>query len=114
MIYHGRCIIDCGEHGHNDVEMLKMIPAGTKLYTASALAALQAENERLKEASDFDHAEYKRLRDELRTKLAEAQADAARWKWFQENVYRYPYDDHGCGPEFDLSNEAIDAAMGDV
>jgi len=33
MIYHGRCIIDCGEHGHQDVEMLKMIPAGTKLYT---------------------------------------------------------------------------------
>jgi len=34
MIYHGRCTIDCGEHGHHDVEMLKMIPAGAKLYTA--------------------------------------------------------------------------------
>ncbi len=33
MIYHGRCTIDCGEHGHQDVEMLKMIPAGSKLYT---------------------------------------------------------------------------------
>ena len=34
MIYHGRCTIDCGEHGHQDVEMLKMIPAGSKLYTS--------------------------------------------------------------------------------
>jgi len=36
MIYHGRCTIDCGEHGHQDVEMLKMIPAGSKLYTHPA------------------------------------------------------------------------------
>lgn len=35
MIYHGRCTIDCGDHGHHDVEMLKLIPAGTKLYTAA-------------------------------------------------------------------------------
>jgi hypothetical protein len=34
MIYHGRCTIDCGEHGHHDMEMLRMIPAGSKLYTA--------------------------------------------------------------------------------
>lgn len=32
-IYHGRCVIDCGAHGHLDMELLKMIPAGTKLYT---------------------------------------------------------------------------------
>ena len=32
MLYHGRCIVDCGEHGHADVELLKLIPAGTKLY----------------------------------------------------------------------------------
>jgi hypothetical protein len=32
-IYRGRCIIDCGEHGHHDIEMLKLIPAGSKLYT---------------------------------------------------------------------------------
>ena len=32
-IYHGRCTIDCGEHGHLDMELLKMIPAGSKLYT---------------------------------------------------------------------------------
>ena len=36
MIYHGRCHIDCGEHGHHDMEMLKLIPAGTKLYTHPA------------------------------------------------------------------------------
>ena len=34
MIYHGRCTIDCGEHGHHDMEMQRMIPAGSKLYTA--------------------------------------------------------------------------------
>ena len=32
MLYHGRCVIDCGEYGHADVELLKLIPAGTKLY----------------------------------------------------------------------------------
>ena len=34
MIYHGRCTIDCGEGGHHDMEMLRTIPAGSKLYTA--------------------------------------------------------------------------------
>jgi len=34
MIYHGDCTIDCGEHGHHHVELLRMIPAGSKLYTA--------------------------------------------------------------------------------
>ena len=42
MIYHGRCTIDCGEHGHQDVEMLKMIPAGTKLYTSPPAAQQQS------------------------------------------------------------------------
>ena len=32
-IFHGRCIVDCGDHGHSDIEMLKLIPAGSKLYT---------------------------------------------------------------------------------
>jgi len=34
MIYRGRHIIDCGEFGSHDMEMLKLIPAGTKLYAA--------------------------------------------------------------------------------
>lgn len=33
-IYRGRCVVDCGEHGHHDIELLKMIPAGSNLYTA--------------------------------------------------------------------------------
>lgn len=33
MIYHGGCTIDCGEHGHHNMEMLKLIQAGSKLYT---------------------------------------------------------------------------------
>jgi hypothetical protein len=36
MIYHGGCTIDCGEHGHHNMEMLKLIPAGTKLYANAA------------------------------------------------------------------------------
>ncbi len=35
MIYNGRCIIDCGDGGHQDVTMLKMIAAGSKLYAAA-------------------------------------------------------------------------------
>lgn len=38
-IYHGRCVIDCGDHGHHDLEMLKLIPAGSKLYTRPEHAA---------------------------------------------------------------------------
>ena len=34
MIYNGRHTIDCGEFGAHDMEMLKLIPAGTKLYTS--------------------------------------------------------------------------------
>ena len=34
MIYRGRHTIDCGEFGSHDMEMLKLIPAGTKLYTS--------------------------------------------------------------------------------
>jgi len=40
--YHGRCTIDCGEHGHLDMQLLKMIPAGSQLYSASTVAALKA------------------------------------------------------------------------
>ena len=32
MLYNGRCIVDCGEYGHPDVELLKLIPGGTNLY----------------------------------------------------------------------------------
>ena len=39
MIYHGDCTIDCGEHGHHHVELLKMIPAGSHLYTHPAQQA---------------------------------------------------------------------------
>lgn len=41
MIYHGDCTIDCGEHGHHHVELLRMIPAGSKLYTAPQPVALE-------------------------------------------------------------------------
>lgn len=34
MVYDGRCIWDCGDGGHQDVTMLKMIAKGTKLFAA--------------------------------------------------------------------------------
>jgi len=37
-IYHGKCIIDCGDGGHQDITMLKMVAAGSKLYTRPAPA----------------------------------------------------------------------------
>ncbi|ARU06171.1 hypothetical protein CCO03_17155 [Comamonas serinivorans] len=41
-VYHGRCVIDCGDCGHHDIEMLRMIPKGAKLYTHPAPQAAQA------------------------------------------------------------------------
>jgi hypothetical protein len=39
-------------------------------------------------------------------------ADADRWRWLVGGgIYDLPYKDHGSGPEFDLSPEAVDAAM---
>jgi len=43
MIYEGRCIIDCGDTGHQHVTMLKMIPAGTLLYTHAQPSEPKAE-----------------------------------------------------------------------
>jgi hypothetical protein len=55
MIYHGRCTIDCGEHGHQDVEMLKMIPAGSKLYTYPARKPMTRKDMRKLLAEHFDN-----------------------------------------------------------
>ena len=58
-IYHGRCVIDCGEHGHLDMQLLKMIPAGSNLYSASTVAAITAQRDQaLARATD-----WKRLYD---------------------------------------------------
>lgn len=42
-IYHGNGIIDCGDAGHHNIELLKMIPAGAKLYKdpSAEIAALR-------------------------------------------------------------------------
>lgn len=34
--------------------------------------------------------------------------DSKRFRYVQENIYNLPYEDHGAGPEFDLSNDAVD------
>lgn len=41
MVYDGRCIWDCGDGGHQDVTMLKMIAKGTKLYAAAGASPVQ-------------------------------------------------------------------------
>lgn len=38
-IYHGNGVLDCGDAGHHNVELLKIIPAGTPLYAALAREA---------------------------------------------------------------------------
>ena len=51
VIYHGRCTIDCGEHGHHDMEMLRMIPSGSKLYTAPQPAPAPLSDDVVKDAA---------------------------------------------------------------
>ena len=41
MVYDGRRIWDCGDGGHQDVTMLKMIAKGTKLYAAAGASPVQ-------------------------------------------------------------------------
>ena len=91
--------------------------------------ALRAENERLTqqaftlavecdelrmELGDLPESQAEMLTTikELRVELEAARKDAARYRWLQENIYHYPYDDNGMGPELDLSDAAIDAAIG--
>lgn len=59
-IYHGNGIIDCGDAGHHNIELLKMIPAGAKLYKdpSAELAA-------------------------LRERIAGMEKDAERWRWLK-------------------------------
>lgn len=77
-IYHGRCTIDCGEHGHLDMELLKMIPAGTKLYTAEVLAMGRVPLDR----------------DEIRTYARESLGDVAEEAGFYDGV-RWAEEKHG-------------------
>ena len=56
MIYHGGCTIDCGEHGHHNMEMLKLIPAGTKLFTHPASKPEKLTDEEIKRIQMSDPA----------------------------------------------------------
>ncbi len=62
-IYHGRCTIDCGEHGHHDIELLKMIPKGARLYTSpSAPTAVEPTGEDSTVVEPRDEDRYQLLR----------------------------------------------------
>lgn len=91
MIYHGRCTIDCGEHGHHDMEMLRMIPAGSKLYTAPQPTPAPLSDDVVK--------------------------DAARYRWLREGndakhgaAWHVAVNLYGC--EWDAAIDAALAAQG--
>lgn len=74
-IYHGGCTIDCGEHGHHNLELLKMIPAGTKLYDR-ALPTPPAGGDDARDAG-----RYRWLRSQNRSSIGIRQEamDLSRW-----------------------------------
>jgi len=76
-------------------------------YYAATIYETWHSKEKIREFSDArDDA-----REVVRSEIDALVRDSERWKFVQENIHFLPYDDNGCGPEFDLSNEAIDAAM---
>lgn len=42
-IYKGNGLIDCGDGGHHNIELLKLIPANTPLYASSAFSVSKAD-----------------------------------------------------------------------
>jgi len=75
-------------------------------------------SERIIRSVDIDEIDTGDLLDaafllELQAKeISLLKTDALRWRWlFGGGLYDLPYKDHGNGPEFDLSPEAVDAAM---
>ena len=141
MIYHGRCTIDCGEHGHHDMEMLRMIPAGSKLYTAPQPAPAPLSDDDLVELGKSGksglhpwgvgttRADYLRaVRAVLDAALAAPQPapaplsddvvkDAARYRWLREgNDAKHGAAWHVAvnlyGCEWDAAIDAAIAAQG--
>lgn len=49
------------------------------------------------EESEFDHSEYKRLREDLRQQLAEALVDVERYRWLRERLFGADLDWNGEG-----------------
>ena len=48
----------------------------------------------------------------MRAEIGRLSKDAERYQWLRDGgIYILPYEDHGAGPEFDLSDSSIDAAM---
>jgi hypothetical protein len=48
----------------------------------------------------------------MREELNLCKKDADRYRWLcNGGLNSLPYDDFGCGPVFDLSDEAVDSAM---
>ena len=48
----------------------------------------------------------------MRAEIERLSKDAERYQWLRDGgIYILPYEDHGAGPEFDLSDASVDAAM---
>ncbi|MFA5899417.1 MAG: hypothetical protein WC829_09935 [Hyphomicrobium sp.] len=54
---------------------------------------------------------YKQARAALLAEVERVSKDKERGNFVRENIELLPYKDHGMGPEYDLSDAAIDAAM---
>lgn len=72
---------------------------------------------RLREENDrqrFDILAMNQSLDLMREENERLRKDAERYRWLSDDggIDSLPYDDFGCGPMFDLSREAIDAARG--
>ena len=52
-----------------------------------------------------------RSRAALLAEVERVSKDKERGNFVRENIELLPYKDHGMGPEYDLSDAAIDAAM---
>lgn len=59
-----------------------------------------------------NHVQLQQQLAALREELNQCKKDAARFRWLRDGgLFSLPYDDFGCGPVYDLSDEAVDAAM---
>ncbi len=88
----------------SDAEILEWIFSHTKTdkwkTPRQAIAAAMREDQSPTQPSDSQ------------AEPSDEEKDAARYRWIRDGgFYSLPYKDHGMGPEFNLSDEVVDAAM---
>ena len=92
---------------------------GTESYErhqcVMAIESLLARNGVLREENErqrFDILAMNQSLEMIREENERLRKDAERYRWLSDDggIHSLPYDDFGCGPVFDLSRDAIDAA----